>query len=121
MVCGKAEYENSGRSLASDTETYGGHFGKARELTKRAVDSALHADPRKPQPSGRRKPLREATFGNAAEASRVRKPGCGSFLRARVPKWKGRWRMPWRADAARPESMTQAGVNRKQASLHAIG
>jgi len=34
----------SGLVLASDTEAYGGHLGKARELTKRAVDSAVRAD-----------------------------------------------------------------------------
>src|ERR1035438_3108783 len=36
--------ENNGLALASDTEAYGGHLGKARELTKRAVDSAIRAD-----------------------------------------------------------------------------
>ncbi len=41
---GKPEYENFGLALASDTEAYGGHLGKARELTKRAVDSAVRAD-----------------------------------------------------------------------------
>ena len=30
--------------LASDTEAYAGHLGKARELTKRSVDSAIRAD-----------------------------------------------------------------------------
>ena len=40
---GKPE-ENHGLALASDTEAYGGHLGKARELTKRAVDSAIRAD-----------------------------------------------------------------------------
>ena len=40
---GKPE-ENFGLALASDTEAYGGHLGKARELTKRAVDSAIRAD-----------------------------------------------------------------------------
>ena len=40
----KPEYENVGLSLASDTEAYAGHLGKARELTKRAVDSAIRAD-----------------------------------------------------------------------------
>ena len=44
MVCGQARYENYGLALASDTEAYGGHLGKARELTKRAVDSAIRAD-----------------------------------------------------------------------------
>ena len=38
---GKPEYENFGLALASDTEAYAGHLGKARELTKRAVDSAI--------------------------------------------------------------------------------
>ena len=37
---GKPEYESYGLALASDTEAYGGHLGKSRELTKRAVDSA---------------------------------------------------------------------------------
>ena len=40
---GKPE-ENIGLALASDTEAYGGHVGKARELIKRAVDSAIKAD-----------------------------------------------------------------------------
>ena len=41
---GKPEYENFGLALASDTEVYTGHLAKARELTKRAVDSAIRAD-----------------------------------------------------------------------------
>jgi eukaryotic-like serine/threonine-protein kinase len=40
---GKPE-ENIGLALASDTEAYRGHLGKARELTKRAVDSAIRSD-----------------------------------------------------------------------------
>jgi len=40
---GKPE-ENFGLALASDTEAYAGHVGKARELTKRAVDAAIRAD-----------------------------------------------------------------------------
>ena len=40
---GKPE-ENFGLALASDTEVYVGHLSKARELTKRAVDSAIRAD-----------------------------------------------------------------------------
>ena len=41
---GRPPEENSGLALASDTEAYAGHLGKARELTKRAVDSAIRAD-----------------------------------------------------------------------------
>jgi tetratricopeptide (TPR) repeat protein len=37
-------FENAGLALASDTEAYVGHTGRARELTQRAVDSAVQAD-----------------------------------------------------------------------------
>jgi len=40
------EYENYGLSLEADTAAYAGHLGKARELTKRALDSAIRADSR---------------------------------------------------------------------------
>ena len=36
--------ENLGLALVSDTEAYSGHLGKARELTKQALDSAIQAD-----------------------------------------------------------------------------
>jgi eukaryotic-like serine/threonine-protein kinase len=41
---GKPERENVGLALASDTEAYGGRLRNARELTRRAVESAIHAD-----------------------------------------------------------------------------
>jgi serine/threonine protein kinase/tetratricopeptide (TPR) repeat protein len=41
---GKPDYENVGLALASDSEAYAGRLGKARELTKRAVDSAARVD-----------------------------------------------------------------------------
>jgi eukaryotic-like serine/threonine-protein kinase len=40
----KPEYDTFGLALASDTEAFGGRLAKARELTKRAVDSAIRAD-----------------------------------------------------------------------------
>ncbi len=44
-LAGKPDYENDGLALASDTEAYAGHVGKALELAKRAVEppSALTA------------------------------------------------------------------------------
>ena len=43
----KPEYENYGLSLSFHKhEAYAGHVGKAWELTKRAVDSAIRADSR---------------------------------------------------------------------------
>jgi hypothetical protein len=41
---GQQQYENWGLALASDTAAYGGHVGQARQLTQRAVDSAIRTD-----------------------------------------------------------------------------
>src|SRR2546427_2641107 len=61
--------ENFGLALASDTEAYAGHLGKARKLTKRAVDSAIRADSKENGAIFQAIPAqREAAFGNAAEA-----------------------------------------------------
>ncbi|MGA8622957.1 MAG: winged helix-turn-helix domain-containing protein [Candidatus Sulfotelmatobacter sp.] len=68
---GQHEYENVGFALASDTEAYGGHLGKARELTRRAVDSAIRTDSKE---NGAIylgiAAIREAAYGNPAEARR---------------------------------------------------
>ena len=65
---GKPE-QNFGLALASDTEAYGGHLGKARELTKRAVDSAVRADSKETGAIWQAiAAQREAAYGNAAEA-----------------------------------------------------
>ena len=66
---GKPEYENFGLALASDTEAYKGHLGKAQELTKRAVDSAIRADNKE---SGAiwqaNAALQQAAYGKSTEA-----------------------------------------------------
>jgi serine/threonine protein kinase/Tfp pilus assembly protein PilF len=66
------DVEHFGLSLASDTEAYVGHLRKARELTKRSLDSAIGADSKE---SGaiwlENAALREAAFGNAAEAKQA--------------------------------------------------
>jgi serine/threonine protein kinase/tetratricopeptide (TPR) repeat protein len=68
--------ENFGLSMDSDTEAYTGHLGKARELTKRAVDSAIKADSKE---GGAiwwdNAALREAAFGNIAEARQAAAEG----------------------------------------------
>jgi eukaryotic-like serine/threonine-protein kinase len=66
---GKPEYENFGLTLASDTEAYGGHVAKARELTKRAVDSAIRADSKENGAIWQANAaLRLAAYGNPTEA-----------------------------------------------------
>ncbi len=66
---GKPDYENFGLALASDTEAYSGHLGKARELTKRAVDSAIRVDSKETGAIWQANAaLQQAAYGNAAEA-----------------------------------------------------
>ena len=68
---GKPEYENFGLALASDTEAFGGRLGKANQLTKRAVDSAVRADRKETGAIWEAiAAQREATYGNPAEGRR---------------------------------------------------
>jgi len=61
--------QNMGVALASDSEAYGGHLGKARELTKQAVDSAIRADSKENGAIWQAiAAQRKAAFGNPAEA-----------------------------------------------------
>ena len=66
---GQPEVENCGLALASDTEAYAGHVGRARELNKRAVDSAVRADSKE---GGAiylgSAALQQAAYGNVTEA-----------------------------------------------------
>ena len=91
--------ENMGLSLASDTEAYAGRLGKAREVTRQAVNSAVRADSKE---TGAiwlaNAALREAAFGNAAEAKQA---AAEALKLAPASQGVGRgsraWRMPWRA------------------------
>jgi DNA-binding winged helix-turn-helix (wHTH) protein/tetratricopeptide (TPR) repeat protein len=65
---GKPE-ENFGLALASDTEAYGGHLGKARELTQRAVASAVRADSKEAGAIWQENAaIAQAAYGSPAEA-----------------------------------------------------
>ncbi len=65
----KPEYENYMLALASGTEAYGGHLGKARELTSQAVDSAIRADSKETGAIAQAIASQwEAAYGNAGRA-----------------------------------------------------
>ena len=65
----KPQHENVGLALASDTEAYIGHLGKARELTQRAVDSAIRADSKENGAIWQANAaLTQAAYGNLAQA-----------------------------------------------------
>jgi eukaryotic-like serine/threonine-protein kinase len=64
--------ENFGLALKSDTEGYAGHVSKARELTKRAVASAVRADNKENGAIWQANAgLRQAAYGNPAEARQI--------------------------------------------------
>ena len=66
---GQPEVENCGLALASDTEAYAGHVGRARELNKRAVDSAVRADSKEGGATYLGSAaLQQAAYGNVTEA-----------------------------------------------------
>jgi serine/threonine protein kinase len=68
---GKPE-ENVGLALASDSEAYGGHLAKARDLTKRAVDSAIRDDSKETGAIWQAiAAQREAAYGNATEGRQL--------------------------------------------------
>jgi eukaryotic-like serine/threonine-protein kinase len=69
---GKPKYETFGLALTSDTEAYAGRAGKARELTKRAVDSAARTDNKEVGAIDLAiAAQREATYGNVTEARQI--------------------------------------------------
>src|SRR5208282_2865481 len=66
---GKSDFENEGLGLEADTEAYSGRLFKARELTRRAIDSAVHNDNKEGGALWEGiAALREAAVGNASEA-----------------------------------------------------
>jgi hypothetical protein len=68
---GKPE-ENVGLALASDSEAFGGHLVKARDLIKRAVDSAIRADSKETGAIWQAiAAQRDAAYGNATEGRRL--------------------------------------------------
>jgi eukaryotic-like serine/threonine-protein kinase len=66
------DFRGTGAALASDTEAYAGHLGKARELTRQAVDSAVQADSKETGAAFQAVAAqREAAYGKSSEAQRM--------------------------------------------------
>jgi DNA-binding winged helix-turn-helix (wHTH) protein/tetratricopeptide (TPR) repeat protein len=100
--------ENFGLALASDTEAYGGHLGKSRELTKRAVDSAVRAESKE---SGAiwmaNAALHHAAYGNAAEARRVAAEALKLAPTSQGVESESALALAMASDTARAESLAQ--------------
>jgi len=104
---GKPE-ENFGLSLASDTEAYAGHFGKARELTKRSVDSAIRADSKE---NGaiwlENAALREAALDNVTDAKQEAAEGLKLVPTSQAVAVEAALAYAMAGDAAQAESLAQ--------------
>jgi len=73
---GQPAYEDFGFALAADTEAFAGRLAKARELTKRSVDSATRADSKETGAIWlENSAAREAAFGNPTAAEQAAADG----------------------------------------------
>jgi eukaryotic-like serine/threonine-protein kinase len=105
---GKPEYENFGLALASDTEAYAGHLGKARELTRRAVDSAIRADSKENGAIWQENAaIGQAAFGNAADARQLAADALKLVPTSQGVEVEAALAFAMAGDTARAESLAQ--------------
>ncbi|HUI83554.1 MAG TPA: protein kinase [Candidatus Binatia bacterium] len=80
LLAANPGWDTFGLSLASATVAYGGHLARARELTRRSVESAIAADSKETGAIWwENAALREAAFGNFAQAQRAAASGLSLF------------------------------------------
>lgn len=104
---GKPE-ENDGLSLISDTEAYSGHLGKARELTRQSVESAIRADSKETGAVWQENAaVREAAFGNTEEAKRAAEAGMKLFPASQGVQVEAALAYAMAGDTIRAESLAQ--------------
>jgi eukaryotic-like serine/threonine-protein kinase len=105
---GEPEYENFGLALASDTEAYVGHEGKARELTKRAVDSAVRTDNKETAGIWQANAaLQQAAYGNPAKARQSVAEALKLASTSQGVESEAALAFAMAGDAARAESLAQ--------------
>jgi len=105
---GQPDYENDGLALASDTEAYAGHLGKARELTKRAVDSAIRTDNKENGAIYLAIAAQEqAAYGNPAEARQTAAEALKLSPTSQGAESEAALAFAMAGDTARAESLSQ--------------
>jgi tetratricopeptide (TPR) repeat protein len=104
---GKPE-ENFGLALASDTEAYAGNVREARELTKRAVDSAIRADSKETGAIWQANAaLQQAAYGYTAEARRSSAEALKLFPASQGVESEAALAFAMAGDTARAEFLAQ--------------
>ncbi len=107
-IANQPEYENFGLSLASDTEAYAGHLGKALELTKRAVDSAIRVDDKENGAVWQAiAAQREAAYGNAQSARQLAAQALNLARVSPAVESEAALAFAMAGDGARAESLAQ--------------
>jgi serine/threonine protein kinase len=100
--------ENMGLALVSDTEAYSGHLGKARELTKQAVDSAIRADAKENGAIWQAiAAQREAAYGNAREGRQAAAAALKLSPTSQGVELEAALAFAMAGDAAQAESLSQ--------------
>ena len=103
-----AGYENFGLSMEADTEAYAGHVKKARELTRKSVESALRDDSKE---NGaiweENEAVWEAAFGNVAEAKKAAADGLKLYPTSQGVEEEAALVYAMAGDVAHAESMAQ--------------
>ena len=100
--------ENVGLSLQSDTEAYAGHMRKARELTTRAVDSAIRGDSKETAALWQEiAAQREAVSGNTAYATEAAVQGLKLYPASHEVKAEAALALAMAGDLSRAEALVQ--------------
>ncbi len=100
--------ENLGIALSADTAAYAGHLGQARELSRKAADSALHFDVKEDAAIWlENAAVREAAFGNAAEAKQWAEDGLKLFPRSQGVRVEAALSYAIAKDAPKANSLAQ--------------
>ena len=100
--------ENVGLSLAADTEAYAGRLGRARELTKRSVDSAVRNDSRETGAIWlENSALREVGFGNLKQAKQTAEEGLKLLPSSQAVEVEAALAFAMANDGPRTESLAQ--------------
>jgi tetratricopeptide (TPR) repeat protein/predicted Ser/Thr protein kinase len=103
-----AGYENFGLSMEADTEAYAGQVKKARELVRKSVESAIRADSKENGAIWEENAaLREAAFGNAAEAKKAAAEGLKLYPTSQGVELEAALAYAMAGEAAHAESIAQ--------------
>jgi DNA-binding winged helix-turn-helix (wHTH) protein/Tfp pilus assembly protein PilF len=105
---GNPGYENYGAALASDSEAYHGHLGRSRELTRRAVDSAIRADNKEEAAVWKANAaVQQAAYGNSTEARKSAPEALKLAPTSQGAEVEAALALAMAGDTARAESLAQ--------------